>query len=224
MKVLLMAATFFEIEPAIAYFQKNYESISPFHFKKDEIDITIMLTSIGMPLTAFGLCFTLYRNKYDLLIQAGVAGAIDPTLQIGDVVEVVSECMADLGVEHQDGSFESVFDIGLLPKDEFPFREGRLWNQPEIERAFVPKVHGITVNKVHGSATSIEMLRKKFPFAQVESMEGAAFFLVGLQMHGHLLQLRGISNFVEPRNREAWDMKKAITNLNEVLVEVLNNL
>ena len=224
MKVLLMAATFFEIEPAVAYFQKNYESISPFYFKKGEIDITIMLTSVGMPLTAFGLCFTLYRRKYDLLIQAGVAGAIDPSLEIGDVVEVVSECMADLGVEHKDGSFQSIFETGLIPSDEFPFREGRLWNQPEVERAFVPKVHGITVNKVHGSEASIKELRKNFPFAQVESMEGAAFFLVGLQMHGHLLQLRGISNYVEPRNRETWEMKKAINNLNEILVEVMNGL
>jgi len=224
MKVLLLAATFFEIEPTISYLQKNYESVTPNMFKKGEIQVTTILTSVGMPLTTFNLSFVLLQHKYDLLIQAGVEGSLDMNFKIGDVVEVVSECMADLGVENKDGSFTSMFELGLLSNDEYSFRDGRLWNQPEVERAFVPKVHGITVNKVHGSEPSILALRKKFPFAQVESMDGAAFFLVGLQMPGHLLQLRAISNYVEPRNREAWDMKKAINNLNEVVVEVLNNL
>ena len=224
MKVLLLAATFFEIEPTISYLKENYESVTPYMFKKGEVEVTVILTSVGMPLTTFNLSFALLQKKYDLLIQAGVAGSLDANLNLGDVVEVVSECMADLGVENKDGSFTNMFELGLLKNNEYSFRDGRLWNQPEVERAFVPKVHGITVNKVHGSEASIQEVRKNFPFAQVESMEGAAFFLVGLQMHGHLLQLRSISNYVEPRNREAWDLKKAIHNLNEVVVEVLNNL
>jgi len=36
-------------------------------------------------------------------------------------------------------------------------------------------------------------------------------------------QVRAISNFVEPRNKEAWKLKKAIKNLNEVLHQHLIN-
>jgi len=158
------------------------------------------------------------------LIEAGVAGAIDRNLALGEVVEVVSDAMADIGVEEKDGSFTSAYEMGLIEADVMPFREGRLWNQPELERAFLPKVHAITVNKVHGSAASIEVLEQNYPYAQVESMEGAAFFFVGLQMNVHLLQLRAISNYVEPRNRATWKIEEAVTNLNEVLVEMLDSL
>jgi len=224
MKLLLVAATPSEVQPTIKYLHEHFEVASPYHFNKGNLEITLLITGVGMAISSFAITFTCYSTKYDLLIQAGVAGAIDKQFQLGDVVEVVSDCMADLGVEEKDGSFTSMFELGLLPENEFPFRNGRLWNQPEVERAFLPKVHGITVNKVHGSKASIKKMKKDFPFAQVESMEGAAFFFVGLQMHGHVLQIRAISNYVEPRNKDAWKLNEAIANLNEVLIEVINNL
>lgn len=224
MKLLLVAATPFEVQPTIKFLHEHFEVASPYHFKKGKLEITLLITGVGMAISSFAITSVCYSAKYDLLIQAGVAGAIDRRFKLGDVVEVVSDCMADLGVEEKDGSFQSIFDLGLLPENEFPFRNGRLWNQPEVERAFLPKAHGITVNKVHGTKSSIKQMEKDFPFAQVESMEGAAFFFVGLQIHSHILQIRAISNYVEPRNKDAWKLSEAIGNLNEVLIEVINNL
>lgn len=224
MKLLLVSATALEIQPTIDYLQTHFEQQSPYHYKKEELEVTLLVTGVGMPLTSFAFTFAILHNTYDLAIQAGVAGAIDRSLALGEVVEVVSDAMADIGVEEKDASFTSAYDMGLIEADVMPFREGRLWNQPELERAFLPKVHGITVNKVHGSAASIEELKRNYPYAQVESMEGAAFFFVGLQMNVHLLQLRAISNYVEPRNRAAWKIKEAVANLNEVLVEMLDSL
>jgi len=56
---------------------------------------------------------------------------------------------------------------------------------------------------------------------QVESMEGAAFFYACLMAEVPFLEIRSISNFVEPRNRDAWDLPLAIGNLNQVLAEIL---
>ena len=55
-------------------------------------------------------------------------------------------------------------------------------------------------------------------------MEGAAFFLACLLSEVPFLEIRSISNFVEPRNREAWDLPLAIDNLNVALIELIKTL
>jgi futalosine hydrolase len=48
-------------------------------------------------------------------------------------------------------------------------------------------------------------------------MEGAAFAYVCAKMKVNAIQIRSISNQVEPRNRNNWNIPLAIKNLNEVL-------
>ena len=51
-----------------------------------------------------------------------------------------------------------------------------------------------------------------------ESMEGAALHYVCLMEQVPFAQVRCISNYIEPRNRKAWDIPIAVGNLNEWLV------
>jgi futalosine hydrolase len=74
---------------------------------------------------------------------------------------------------------------------------------------------------VHGAEASIQKIRDKYPEIQVESMEGAAFFYACLAAGVPFAEIRSISNRVEPRNRDAWDLPLAIRNLNGVLVGML---
>lgn len=224
MKILLVTATPFEVAPTVQHLQRHFSELVPGQFVREQSEVELLVSGVGLPLTAYRLGKQLARQQYDLAIQAGVAGAVDSALQLGEVVEVVSDCFADVGVEEQDGSFTSMYQLGLLKADEAPFQEGRLWNEPEAERAFLPQVHGISVNRVHGSSESITKLRKQYPFAQVESMEGAAFFLACQDVGLRALQIRSISNYVEPRNRENWQMERAITALNEVLIQIATTL
>lgn len=221
MKILLVAATTFEIAPLLDVLRSEGWEREPLHFQKEDLSIEVLITGVGLPLAAFALGHRLATRQYNLLIQAGVAGAIDRNLQLGDVVEVISDCFADLGVEEADGSFTPVTAMGLIDGNTFPFKEGRLWNAPDDSRAFLPQVHGISVNTVHGTTESIAKMQAAFPFAQVESMEGAAFFYTSLQYARPALQIRAISNYVEKRDRENWKLKEAITHLNEVLQEML---
>jgi futalosine hydrolase len=223
MRVLLVAATAYEIQGIYGYLQGTMQESAGL-LVNDRLEIEVAITGVGLPQTSFALGTVLARSTFDFAIQAGVAGALDPELGLGEVVEVFSERFADLGVEERTGDFTSAHDLNLIPPDMMPFRHGQLWNHPEVERAFLPKVHGISVNRVHGSARSIEQLRRLYPDAQVESMEGAAFFYACLVYGLNFLQLRAISNYVEPRNRESWQLQEAVTNLNATLIDLFRTL
>lgn len=222
MRVLLVAATEFEIAPFRLAFKEQERQ--PFHYQFESITVEILITGVGLPLAAFALGHRLANKTYDLLLQAGVAGAIDRSLSLGEVVQVVSDCFADLGVQEADGTFTSMHELGLIPAEQFPFKGGRLWLNAKGQAAFLPTVHGVSVNRVHGEEASIEAFAKQYPFGQVESMEGASFAYAALQHGITAIQIRGISNYVERRQREGWELEKAIQNLNAVLVEMIGAL
>lgn len=222
MKILLVAATSFEIAPLLNALQAKERQ--PYHYHLDGISVEVLLTGVGLPMAAFALGHRLATRSYDWLLQAGVGGAIDRSLPLGEVVQVVSDGFADLGVEEADGQFTSMHEMGLVPGDQFPFKEGRLWITDKNAPGFLPQVHGLSVNTVHGEERSIEKYKEKYPFAQVESMEGAAFCYAALQHGIPALQLRAISNYVERRQRENWELDKAIKALNKVVLDILDAL
>jgi futalosine hydrolase len=219
-KLLLVAATQFEIAPLLNWLEKLKEPDEELKFTFQELEVSILLTGVGLPLAMFQLTRALTLTRYDLLINAGIAGALDKQLELGAVVQVVSETFADLGVEEADGSFTDLFKLNLINPLAPPFQDGKMVNTFGSAYDFLPKVHGITVNKVHGSAASIERL-KRTSNASVESMEGAAVFYTCLMYQMPFLEIRSISNYVEPRNRDAWEIALAIEKLNEVLIPML---
>jgi futalosine hydrolase len=184
----------------------------------------ILVTGPGMLSTSFYLTRQLAAKRYDLVINAGIAGSLHSPLTIGEVVQVVSEQLADIGAE--DGSrFLDLFDLGLVQESSFPFT-GKLlipapYSTPSLK--LLPKVAGLTVNKAHGHAESIEAL-KAYSHAQVETMEGAACFYTCMLMQTSVIQIRAISNMVEPRNKNNWNIPLAVTNLNQSLLKLLNEL
>jgi futalosine hydrolase len=220
MNLLLVAATPFEIKAYTDYLDQNFIKTQPFRYQKGEVQVAVLITGVGLPLTAYALGSVLNTSEWTLVINAGVAGAIDPALKIGDVVQVTSERFADLGVEEADGQFTDVHQMGLIEADQPPFQNGRLVNKDSNNYAFLPGVHGISVNKVHGTTASIAALTSKYPDAQTESMEGAAFFYACLLHNIPFLEIRSISNYVEARNRDNWDLPLAIAQLNNTLIEL----
>ena len=87
----------------------------------------------------------------------------------------------------------------------------------------IPKVKGITVNKVHGNEESIEDIIEMFT-PKVESMEGAAFFYACEEAEIPSLQVRTISNYVEKRDRSSWNIPLAVKNLNIWIADFLKTL
>lgn len=223
MKILIVSATAFEIAPLEEFLKKNFRQTGNFHYTFNDFEVSLLITGVGLPLTAYALGKAFSAARYDLSINMGIAGAFDRELKIGDVVQVIQEEFADLGVEEADGSFVSANTLGLIADNQPPFINGVLVNQAAGEFSFLPKAKGISVNKVHGSEASIEKIKKLYD-ADVESMEGAAFFYACLSEQLPFLQIRAISNYVEKRNKDNWDIPLAISNLNDVVKELLQML
>lgn len=223
MRILLVAATSFEVAPTYEWLQLQCQQIGNHHFKKDFLEVQVLITGVGLPLTTYALTKALQTSKpFDLLINAGIAGAINAKLEIGQVLQVTSDQFADLGVEEANGDFTSMHALDLLPSNQYPFSGGKLLN-PNADASFLPSVTAISVNKVHGYPPSIEQLKENYE-ADIESMEGAAFFYVCLMEQVKFLQIRSISNYVEARNRDNWNIPLALKNLNEVLVGMFKTL
>ena len=207
MNILLVAATAFEIEPLARHLDEHGINNS----------VNKLITGVGMTATAYALGRELAMDKYDLAINAGVAGAFDRSLKIGEVLNVRLDNFMELGAEDGD-NFLSLDELGLGKcgiKPSYPY-ENTFLNSLKTVRA-------ITVNKVHGNDESIYSTVSRLN-PDVESMEGAAFFYACNELNLPCLQLRTISNYVERRNRESWNMALAINNLNSFLIDFLNQL
>lgn len=224
MNLLLVAATPFEITPTLHYLEQHFTQVQPNTYRKANLVITPVITGVGCIATAWHLAQHLASQPAHWALNAGVAGAFDRSLSLGDVVQVTTEQFGDLGVEEADGRFTNLFQLGLCEPDSPPFVNGVLHNMAAGQTQFLPNANGLTVNRVHGSIASIDAIRKNFPDAQLESMEGAAFFYGCLSAKIPFAEIRSISNYVEPRNRENWQLGLAIEHLNRVLLEIIESL
>lgn len=224
MRILIVAATPFEVAPLIQHLeQEPFEQEQPSLFRKGENEVRLLITGVGIALTTHHLTRVLARQRYDLVINAGIAGSFQRSLKIGDVVQVVSEQFGDLGVEEADGSFSDVFSMGLIDPNFPPFEGGKLVQPREEPIPGMPVAEGLTVNRVHGYPPSIEACKQRYR-VDLETMEGAAFFLCCLSEEAPFLAVRAISNYVEARNREAWNIPLAIGNLNETLIAMIDSI
>lgn len=226
MKFLLVSATLLEIEPTLAEFGKG-RHLSPelTRFKYGSIILDVLVTGVGMVHTTYFL--TKYLNSYkpDLVINAGICGSFNDAVSIGSVVNVVTDSFPEIGSESAD-SFMSWFDLKLENPQRFPFSEGKLVNPDKdvlLKNFDITQVEGATVNTVHGNELNIQKFTRNFK-PDVESMEGAAFMYACLQQGVQFLQIRSVSNKVEVRNTEKWNIKLAISNLNSFLIKFINQL
>lgn len=203
MKVLVVSATPFEVATLTAHFGSEVE---------------VLVTGVGMVATAFALGKHLAGHQYDLLLNLGIAGSFDRNIKLGEVVEVSTDTLSELGAE-DDSRFITINELGFgEEKFEATVSLADYYNAEPLK-----KVNAITVNTVHGNAHSIAQLTERLP-TQLESMEGAAFFYACQQCQIPGLQIRAVSNYVEKRNRDAWQIGLAIKNLNTFAVKFLSEL
>lgn len=218
-KVLIVAATTFEVEPFLIFLKEQSAIKYNPLFGQNGYEVDVIVTGIGIANTAIQVSKTLSKKLYDLAINVGVAGSFNRKILRGDVVEVISEQYGDLGVEEADGSFIDVFEMGLADGGEKPFYQSKLLNNKPIQLPHLKQVKGLTVQKVHGFTDSIEAILKKYK-VDIESMEGAAFFQACLTEGVAFAEIRAISNYVEPRDRLNWKMAEALDSLNKTLIDM----
>jgi futalosine hydrolase len=214
MNILIVAATAFEIQPAI-------ELLHSKNFRLQKNQFSLLITGIGSVATAYHLTKYLHDKRPDYCVQAGIAGSFHPEIPIGSVVGVIEEMMGDLGAE-ENNVFKDVFDLGLTGNNEFPFNQKMLKN-PFLENKSpgFRLVRSIGINEITTKKGRIELLQKKFN-PDIESMEGAAFHYVCLQEKIPFIQIRAISNYVGERNKANWKLNEAVENLNTKLIGIMD--
>jgi futalosine hydrolase len=225
-RILLVTATEAELAALVARLGSGAARaprLTAFQYGAHDVDV--LTTGVGMVATATWCSRVLMADTYDVAFNFGVCGTFDRALAAGSVVHVTADRIAELGAE-DGGAFLTIHELDLLCENEFPFQAGEVVNAAPPESAVLrrlPAVGGITVNTVHGRSESIDGVVERFA-PQVESMEGAAFMYACL-VHGlRFAQVRAVSNVVERRNREAWQIPEAIRRLNEAALEIVSTL
>lgn len=217
MKVLIAAATAFEIAP----FQKRWSEAQ----RPPGLDIHTLITGPGLLASSFALTRALLQDPQpQWVIQAGIAGSFSEKFPPGAVALVSQDRMGDTGVVEQ-GSFRDIFQMGLLDPNQFPFKDGALPN-PYLGKANklgLPEANAITVNEITTSTDRINTIRVNYG-ADLESMEGAALHYAALQLQLPFLQLRSVSNYVGERDKSKWMIDPAIHRLNVTLFRLLETL
>lgn len=214
-KNLLVAATSAEIIDICG-------QIQPYQITEINENWSVLVTGVGIVPTVFHLTKALCTNNFRFVLNVGLAGAINKSLSLGETVNIISDEFAFWGSEDND-HFLSVFKTGLQNANEFPFLNEKIiplkndFNFPAIQIA-----SGLTVQTVTGSLKSMELLQANY-HADVESMEGAAVFYVANQFNIPAAQIRTISNYVEPRNRENWKIQESLKALSIVVKPMLES-
>lgn len=214
MKILLVAATRAEIEPFLKHY--SFADEVPLEITVGNNQLNVLITGVGMVPTAFSMSRVFSEQHYDLAINAGIAGSFSSSLPPGEICLVNEDTFAELGAEDGD-KFLSLETMGLgkstyfaINCDSFPVQEP------------IRKVKAITVNTVHGNELSIQKIIDRLN-PDIESMEGASFFYSCEQYQVPSLQIRAISNYVERRNRDKWQIQPAISKLNNYLIELIKS-
>ncbi|MBF0472598.1 MAG: futalosine hydrolase, partial [Nitrospirae bacterium] len=153
-------------------------------------------------------------------------------LNVGDIAIAAEEIYGDEGVLCLDG-FKDMTEIGL---PIIITNNRQFYNKIELDKETIDKVFNIinksytckkgtfiTVSTCSGTLKRAKELKESYN-GLCENMEGASIAhisnLYGLKM----VEIRGISNIVEDRNKSAWDINLASRNAQEAVLAVLKAL
>lgn len=181
----------------------------------------IVVSGIGSVNAAHALTRRLLADPaVTLVIQTGIAGAyVGAALPVGAVAMATEEIYGDLGVITPDG-WEPASAFGLPLVEATADRPPR-FNHFPLDATLVREAASVcgllvartgpflTLSQVTGLRMLGDALFARFG-AVCESMEGAAAAHVCALHDIPFLEVRGISNLVEDRNRASWRVAAAV--------------
>ncbi|MGC2063536.1 MAG: futalosine hydrolase [Thermodesulfovibrionales bacterium] len=194
-------------------------------------------SGMGKVNAAHTATLAINRHNPALIINFGIGGAYPSSgLTVGGVAIATKEIYADEGVWLEEG-LQTVEAIGIpLVRagrrryfSEFPLLgrqtkkliSRRLLNSWQQYTGLSIKTGSFaTVSACTGTKKRAEEIEKRFGVI-CENMEGAAVAHICALYEIPLIEVRGISNIVEERNRASWDTAAAAEHCQEVVVELL---
>lgn len=185
---------------------------------EDAKGFDVVIGGVGPVASAVHTARVLAKSSYPLVINVGIGGAFRHRAEVGSIVVADQIIAADLGSETADG---------FLRLDELGFGETQVeveaTRQKQVtealQKAGLPVVTGpiLTVSTTTGTAQTAEQRLARFPEAAAESMEGFGVAMAAKAFGLPVLEIRTISNYVGPRNREAWRIPEALEMLTKTM-------
>jgi len=214
---LVTAATVFEMEAFL-------QACSP------AVPCAQLLTGIGPVEAAVQVAVYLAKTSvaFKGVINLGVGGAYCRDQGGADLLDIClaeREVLGDLGICYGD-AVEPLRGESLPVLDSFSL-DSNLLTQAEtlLKNSNVASKRGpfVTVSCVSGSRQRGVLLARQHQ-ALCENMEGAAVARVCQQFALPLLELRCISNLVEDRNLQNWQLKQACTRCGQIAALIVEGL
>lgn len=187
--------------------------------------IDIITAGVGVAQAAAATVQALSDARYDLVVNAGIAGGFPGQTKVGSLVLASEIVAADLGAETADG-FCRLDELSLGPArihtDTSLVKQ--LENSLRMRGLWVTTGPILTVSTVTGTKETADEMARRISGAAAEGMEGFGV-ATAAQLKGlPVLEMRAVSNFVGPRNRSAWRIDEALRILekaSKVLMEVV---
>ena len=195
--------------------------------------VVVTLAGMGKVNAAHATTRLILDHTPTLIMNIGVGGAYPSSgLGIGDIAVAQKEIYGDEGVMCEDG----MNGLGLIGIPLLRKGRKKYFNEFSLDRKLMQKARKIrvpgmssfavrsgpfvTVSACTGSAARARDLEMKF-HAICENMEGAAVAHICTCYGVPLLEMRGISNIVDNRDRAKWDIRLAAENCQHALQELL---
>ncbi len=183
----------------------------------------VYLTGVGKTNTAITCTKVFLSNNVSSAVLLGVAGAYRQSqLTQGDVVAVSQEYFVDEAALF-DNSLSLTSEIGF---PICPNNTVELEVSPTIHTYFSENyelIHSNTVSLLSSNDYLAELYCKK-TMTQIENMEGASFALTAKKCGVVPTQIRAISNYCGDRNKQDWQLSKALDALANTATEVLKTM
>ena len=188
-------------------------------------------SGVGKVNAAHSVTLLLENHDIDLVILFGIGGAYT-NMEIGDIAVAQNENYAEEGVLTKDG-WQSMELTGfpLLKNEKEYYNTFPL--DMELSRFAVTaledtglNVHSgnfITVSQCSGTTETGQILSRRFN-GICENTEGAAVVHICTMYGVPVIEVRSISNMVEDRDVEKWDIKGAATNCCNAVSELVKRL
>lgn len=171
---------------------------------------------VGKAAAAMSLTARLAVEPPSAVIAFGVAGAHRGGPQVGSLAVVDRDVLTDEGVMTPDG-FLTLVDLGLVPTLAVEADVGL--SARLAETLSVPRVSGSTVSTCSGTDALAEAAAGRSG-AQLETMEGAAIGLVCQRFGVPWACVRAISNRTGDRTRADWQLEKAVTAVQNAVMQL----
>lgn len=213
MNILITAATLFESSKIIDELELIETNKNLYTNKK--YNTSLLICGVGIPSTMFTMLNLKSLEKFDLLINIGIAGSFNKNTDLGETFNITSDYFGDIGINDKK-SFINVFNSSFNKQFDDLFTDGILINKTSYPEYFskIEQTAGVTVNIPENTI---------FNGPEVETMEGAAFMMIAKSKNLNFIQIRSISNIVSHTKREDWKIKEAIKNYSTIIIDFIKN-